>query len=188
MKKQRDYRNILFVHISNPKILHTQNPNGFTYSRVLIASFITRATVISSNVHRIVACFKQRVRLLLSELYNLILFRIAQLRISVYTIARELYALYSQNLGSARLIQNLTLNSCITIVVCFHRLDDGHHRCAKTSENSLSIPAYRDVPSLPNKDSFIRSDEHWKRARGLTWNQHRSVYWLRTIAIKFFPR
>lgn len=140
---------------------YTQNQNANT--RVLIASFITRATLYLQiyTAHRIVACFEQRVRLLLSELYNLILFRIAQLRISVYTIACELYALYSQNLGSTLLIQNLTLNSRITIVVCFHRLGDGPpSRCTKTPENSLSISAYQDVPPLPNKDSFIHSDEH----------------------------
>lgn len=121
MEKQKEYQNI-YSYISNPKISRTQNPNEFTDSRVLIASFITRY-IFGYTPHRIVACFKQRVRLLLSELYNLILFRIAQLRISVYTIARELYALYSQNLGSTRLIQNLMLNSRITIVVCFHRPD-----------------------------------------------------------------
>jgi len=54
--------------------------------------------ILECTPHRIVVCFKQRVRLLLDELHNLILFRVAAAaNISLRDCSRA-YASHSQNL------------------------------------------------------------------------------------------
>lgn len=125
--------------------------------------FIITCHVISSSVHLAVLsfCSEQRVRLLLGELHNLILFRVAAAaNISLHDCSRELTRLTRKISGSDELrrdSQNLALNSRITLVVRFRRLGDGHIRCTKTRcwKIRYQFLAYRDVLSLPNKDPFI---------------------------------
>lgn len=90
--------------------------------------------VISPNIHGVlvVACFRQRVRLLLGELHNLILFRIADANISLQStrLLASLRALLAKSrLGSARRGSKLDAKlPTITFVVCSvcRRLGDGH--------------------------------------------------------------
>lgn len=156
-------RNTCSHQLTNFKCTKVERAYGLASFNRAIYYHVPRY-ILKCTPHRIVVCSKQRVRLLLGELHNLILFRVAAAaNISLRDCSRELTRLTRKISGSDELrrdSQNLALNSRITLVVRSRRLDDGHIRCTKTRCRKIRYQflAYRDVPSLPNKDPFIRSD------------------------------